>query len=79
MIQFKQFLFFIKFGIQVTGNKMNEEGRILNILQNNCCFGRNIGRKLDDLCGEVFDIGDIGLKILILWCFFFIKGFNPVP
>jgi len=45
---------------------MNEKGRVLDILQDDRSFGRDIGRQLNDLGGQVLDIGDIGLEILFL-------------
>ena len=73
MIQFQQALFIPDIGIQVAGYKMNQERRVFNIPQDDGSFGRNIRRQLNDISGQVLDIGHIGIEILILGRFFFFQ------
>src|SRR5882724_8511389 len=73
MVDLEQLLLLMQLGVQVAGNKMNEKGRVLDILQDDRSFGRDIGRQLNDLGGQILDIGDISLEILFFGRLFFLQ------
>src|SRR5678816_1170227 len=55
---------------------MNEERRVFDIFQDDARFGGYIGRKLDDLCCEIFYVGNVRFKILVLRNFRLNEGFD---
>src|SRR3984957_734058 len=76
MVDLQQLLFLMQLRIEIAGNKMNEKGRILDILENDGRLRWDVWRKLDDLRGQVLDIGYISFEVLLLGRFLFLQEYD---
>src|SRR5258708_39317060 len=73
MMDLQQLLLLMQLCIEVTGDKMNKERRVIDILKDDGSFRSNIGRELYDLGRQILDIGDIRLKVLFRGGFLFLQ------
>ena len=66
VIHLQELLLLEQVAVEIAADKMYEEGRILDVPQDDARLGGNIRRQLDDLSCQVLDGTDRGIELLVV-------------